>query len=207
MFLVERIILKMDIQPETWQKTKKKAMESLGIKKDSILGISQGGMIAQYLAIDNPQIVDKLIIGVSVSKPNDNMQKVIKDWIILAKKSDYKNLVIDTIEKTFTEHKVKKYRTLYPIITRVGKPKDFNRFIIQANSCLNHNAYDELDKIKSPTLVIGGKRDNIVGENASEDMAERINGSKLILYKGLGHGAYEEAKDFNQQVLNFLISE
>lgn len=185
----------------------KKAMESLGIKKASILGISQGGMIAQYLAIDNPEIVDKLIIGVSISKQNDNMQKVIKNWIILAKNNDYKKLVIDTIEKTFTEHKLKKYRMFYPILTRIGKPKDFNRFIIQANSCLNHNAYDELDKIKCPTLVIGGDRDSVVGENASEDMAERINRSKLVLYKGLGHGAYDETKDFNLQVLKFLISE
>lgn len=37
-------------------------------------------------------------------------------------------------------------------------------------------------------------------------MAERIDNSKLILYRGFGHGAYEEAKDFNQQVLKFLIS-
>jgi pimeloyl-ACP methyl ester carboxylesterase len=37
-------------------------------------------------------------------------------------------------------------------------------------------------------------------------MAERINKSKLILYEDLGHGAYEEARDFNQQALRFLIS-
>ena len=185
----------------------KNAMKSLGIKNASILGVSQGGMIAQYLAIDNPEMVDKLVVGVSVSKQNDTMQKVIKNWITLAKNSDYRNLIIDTMEKTFTEYKLKRYKMFYPIITRIGKPKDFNRFIIQANSCLNHNAYDELDKIKCPTLVIGGDRDSVVGENASEEMAERVNRSKLVLYKGLGHGAYEEAKDFNQQVLKFLISE
>lgn len=36
-------------------------------------------MIAQYLVIDNPEIVDKLIIGVSISEQNDNMQRVIKN--------------------------------------------------------------------------------------------------------------------------------
>ena len=110
------------------------------------------------------------------------------------------------MEKTFTEDKLKKYRVLYPILTRVGKPKNFNRLIVQANACLHHNTYDELDKIKCPTLVIGGDSDKVVGKNASKEMAIRINKSKLILYKGLGHGAYEEAKDFNQQVLSFLIS-
>lgn len=182
------------------------AMENLGIKNAHIMGVSQGGMICQYIAIDYPEIIDKLVIGVSVSKQNDTMQKVVKNWIALAENNDYRNLIIDTMEKTFTGNKVKKYRKLYPVITRVGKPKSFKRFIIQANSCLNHNAYDELFKIKSPTLVIGGDSDNVVGKNASEEMSEKINESKLIIYKGLGHGAYEEAKDFNQQVLRFLMS-
>lgn len=182
------------------------AMENLGIKNAYIMGISQGGMISQYLAIDYPEIVDKLVIGVSVSKQNDIIQKAIKNWITLAENNDYRNLIIDTMEKTFTEYKLKKYRVFYPIVTKFGKPKKFNRFIVQANACLHHNAYDELDKIKCSTLVIGGDSDKIVGENASKEMAERIDKSRLILYKGLGHGAYEEAKDFNQQVLKFLIS-
>ncbi|MCF6461990.1 alpha/beta fold hydrolase [Clostridium sp. Cult1] len=180
------------------------AMENLGIKNAHIMGVSQGGMISQYVAIDYPEMVDKLVIGVSVSKQNDTMQKVIKNWITLAENNDYRNLIIDTMEKTFTEDKLKKYRVLYPIITRVGRPKDFKRFVIQANACLNHNAYDELGKIKCSTLVIGGDSDKVVGKNASREMAERIDDSKLILYRGLGHGAYEEAEDFNQQVLKFL---
>nr|WP_223376531.1 alpha/beta hydrolase [Schnuerera sp. xch1] len=138
------------------------AMGNLGIKKAHIMSVSQGGMISQYIAIDYPDIVDKLVIGVSVSKQNNTIQNVVKIWITLGENNDYRNLIIDTIEKTFTEDKVKKYRIFYPIITRVGKPKDFKRFIIQANSCLTHNAYDELDKIKCPTLVIGGDRDNFV---------------------------------------------
>ena len=182
------------------------AMENLGIKNAYIMGVSQGGMISQYLAVDYPQMVDKLVIGVSASKQNDTMQKVIRNWITLAENNDYGNLIIDSMEKTFTEDKLKKYRVFYSIITRVGKPKNFKRFIVQANACLNHNAYDELEKIKCDTLVIGGDSDKIVGKNASEEMAKKINKSKLILYKGLGHGAYEETKDFNQQVLRFLIS-
>jgi len=43
-----------------------------------------------------------------------------------------------------------------------------------------------------------------VGKNSSEEIAERISDSKLVILKGLGHMAYEEEKDFNRQVLNFL---
>ena len=43
-----------------------------------------------------------------------------------------------------------------------------------------------------------------MGTNAALEMADKIKQSKLIIYEGLGHGAYEETKDFNRQVLDFL---
>lgn len=180
------------------------AMEKLGISNAYVMGVSQGGMIAQYLAIDYPEIVEKLIIGVSVSRQTETLEKVVQRWIEMAASNDYRSLVIDTVEKTFTEKRLKRYKIMYPIISRIGKPKDFDRFLIQAHACINHNAYSELDKIICPTLVIGGDSDEVVGKTTSEEMAEKINESKLVIYEGLGHGAYEESKDFNHQVMNFL---
>jgi pimeloyl-ACP methyl ester carboxylesterase len=124
----------------------------------------------------------------------------------MAKLGDYKHLMIDTFEKMFTENYLKKYRWLYPILGRVGKPKSFDRFIVMANACTMHNSYDELYKIQSPTLVIGGDSDRVVGKDTSQEIAKQIHGSKLLIYEGLGHGVYEEAKDFNQQVISFLTS-
>jgi pimeloyl-ACP methyl ester carboxylesterase len=180
------------------------AMDKLGVEKAHVLGISQGGMVSQYFAIDYPEIVDKLVIVVSISKQNKTIQDVVSSWIVMAENGDYKGLLIDSIEKTYSENRSKKYRLFYPVLSKIGKPKSLFRFIIQARACLNHNAYEELYKIKSPTLIIGGDRDLVVGANVSEEMAEKIAHSKLIIYKDLGHGAYEEGKDFNQLVLNFL---
>ena len=36
-----------------------------------------------------------------------------------------------------------------------------------------------------------------------ELVAKKIPNSKLVVYKGLGHMAYEEGKDFNSRVLEF----
>ena len=183
-----------------------KAMKQLGICKSSIIGISQGGMIAQHFAIDYPELVDKLVLVVTVARANETVKNVVGNWLDMAKLEDYKGIVIDIAEKSYSEKAIKKYRWLYPIITRVGNPKDFNRFIIQANSCISHNAYDELGSIKADTLIVGGNDDKVVGKNSSEEIAKRISNSKLIIFKGLGHSAYEESKDFNTQVLNFLNS-
>ena len=47
------------------------AMTALGISKADVLGISQGGMIAQYLAIDYPDLVNKLILAVTSANSNE----------------------------------------------------------------------------------------------------------------------------------------
>ena len=65
------------------------------------------------------------------------------------------------------------------------------------------NAYDELEKITCPVLVIGGKEDKIVGAESSVEIAEKL-GCEIFMYENLGHAAYEEAKDFNHRVLEFL---
>ena len=44
------------------------AMDALGIKNADVIGVSQGGMIAQYLAIDRPDLVKKLVLAVTLSK-------------------------------------------------------------------------------------------------------------------------------------------
>ncbi len=179
-------------------------MKTLGILKADIMGVSQGGMIAQYLAIDYPSLVNKLVLAVTLSKQNETVQNVVGSMIEMAKRGDYKSLMTDMAEKSYSEQYLRRYRFLYPVLGRIGKPKDFSRFLIQANSCIHHNAYEELDEIESSTLIIGAGSDKIVGSNSSAEMAERIRNSELFVYEGFGHAAYEEAKDFNIRVLNFL---
>ena len=182
------------------------AMRSLGIAKAFVMGISQGGMIAQYLAVDYPELVEKLVLAVTVSRPNETVKNVAGGWIEMAESGDYKSLIIDTSERSYSESYLKKMRFLYPVLVCFGKPKDFSRFLIQANACMRHDAYDELDKVACPTLVIGGDSDRVVGPDASAEIADRINGSKLKIYKGFGHMAFEEAKDFHDQVMRFLLA-
>ena len=185
-------------------KDQAEAMNALDISKADVLGVSQGGMIAQYLAIDHPDLVGKLILAVTTSRPNEIMQEVIDNWLKMAVQGDYKNLMIDTAEKSYSQSYLNKYRFLYPLLGRIGKPKSFNRFLIQATSCVQHNAYAELDKIVCPTLIIGGACDKIVGTASASELSGKINGSELFIYENLGHAAYEEAKDFNNRCLDFL---
>lgn len=183
------------------------AMRALGISKANVLGISQGGMIAQYLAIDYPDMVSKLVLAVTLAKQNETIQKAVSAWIAFAKQGDFKALMVDTAERSYSERYITKHRMLLPLLGSLGRPESFTRFLIQANSCIQHDSFDELAKIVCPTLVIGGGCDRIVGATAALELAENINGSELLLYEGLGHALYEEARDFHTRVLAFLGKE
>ena len=176
------------------------ALEALGLSEIALVGVSQGGMISQWLAIDHPEKVEKLVLTVTLSRPNDMIREVIARWTDMARRGDYRGIMLDTAERSYSEKRLKQARLEYKLLGNVGKPKSFDRFLIQAASCVTHNAYDQLDRIACPTLVIGGHEDRIVTGAASEEIADRIPGCQLYMYDGLGHGLYEEAPDFLTRV-------
>ena len=181
----------------------KEAMAALGLSQAAVVGVSQGGMIAQWLAIDHPDRVRKLVLTVTLSRPNDTVRAVIARWTEMAKRGDYRGIMLDTAERSYSGKRLRQARLEYRLLGSVGKPGSFDRFLTQAESCVTHDAYDRLDGIRCPTLVIGGTDDRIVTGAASEEIAAKIPGSSLVLYEGLGHGLYEEAPDFITRVADF----
>lgn len=179
------------------------AMKELGLTAADVLGISQGGMVAQYLAIDAPQLVNKLALGVTLARENETVRTAVENWLSLSRKGDYRALTADMLEKMYSEAYLKKYRRLAPIISVLNRPKDRVRFERLAEACLTCQAYDELEKIRCPVWVLGGGQDRIVGKRASEEIAEKLK-CGLYVYRDLGHAAYEEAEDFNDRILNFF---
>ena len=179
------------------------AMEKLGLAGAAVVGVSQGGMIAQWLALDHPDKVAKLVLTVTLSRPNDTVREAVALWSDMARRGDYKGIMLDTAERSYTPRRVRRARLTYALMGNLGKPKSFERFLIQAESCLTHDAYDELGRIACPTLVIGGTEDKIVTGAASEEIAAKIPGSELYMYEGLSHGLYEEAPDFLKRVADF----
>ncbi len=180
------------------------AMDIVGISKADIVGVSQGGMIAQYIAIDYPEIVKKLVLAVTAPKSNETIENVVGTWIEWAKQDRYKDIQIDTAEKMYTEKYLRKNRWMYPVLGSVGKPKDFSRFLIMAKACLTHNAYEELEKIKMPCLIIAAKQDKVVGSDASKEIFRKISRSQLYVYPEYGHGVFDETKDFNKRIREFI---
>ncbi len=180
------------------------AMEQLGICKADVLGVSMGGMIAQHFAADYPEKVNKLILTVTAARPNPVLTQSIGEWIDLAKKNDHAAFMDSNLRRIYSQDYYQKNKWMIPAVAKLTKPKSYDRFYIQAEACLTHDAFHRLQEIKAPTLVVGGGKDLALGGDASKELAAKIPAAKLQMYEQWGHGLYEEEKGFNRLVLDFL---
>ena len=164
-----------------------------------------GGMIAQHFAVDYPEKVEKLILVVTAAKPNAILEKSIGEWVALAQSGDHAAFMDSNLRLIYSQDYYRKNKWMLPAIGKLTKPKSYERFYIQAAACLTHDAFDRLQEIKAPTLVVGGGKDLALGGEASEEIAAQIPGAELRMYDQWGHGLYEEEKEFNQLVKEFLL--
>ena len=177
------------------------AMEVLNIDVAYVMGISQGGMIAQWLAVDFPEKVQKLILAVTTAKPSQLARERIEHW---QKLSQSGNFMLDIAYHSYTRKSYRRWRFLSDIMGRLGRIKDEKRIAIQSQSCLDHDSLEVLKEIQCPTLVLGALEDDVIGVKGSKELAKAISGCQLLILKHSGHALYEENKAFQEAVCGFL---
>ena len=180
------------------------ALKILGVERASVVGVSMGGMIAQHLAIDYPQLVESLVLTVTCPGPNPILEDSVTSWSHMARRGDHRALMVDNGRRIYSDGYLKKYGWMFPVVARFTKPRSYRQFLIMAEACRIHDARDGLSRIKVSTLVIGGEQDKCLGGEASRELAAAIPGAELKMYREYGHGAYEEASDFQPTLLEFL---
>ena len=182
------------------------ALEILKITSAYVMGISQGGMIAQWLVADFPEKVQKLVLAVTTAKLGNLGRERISCWLNLIQTGTYKDLMIDIARHSYTTKFFGKFKYLYRIMGIFGRIKDIKRIDIQAVSCLKHDSLAFLEKISCPTLIIGAENDDVLGLDGSLRLHQHIKDSQLTILPECGHALYEQNKDFQKRVLVFLES-
>jgi pimeloyl-ACP methyl ester carboxylesterase len=80
-------------------------------------------------------------------------------------------------------------------------------YMRQLQAAMGHDATQQLEHIKAPTLVIHGDADPLVPPGNGDSLAKHIPGAKHIVYHNVGHIPIIENPDqFNSDVLAFLES-
>lgn len=176
---------------------------SLGLRDADIVGASQGGMIAQHIAVDHPELVHFMVLAASLSRLNATAQEVLDHWLKLAEEEKWYELNIDSFNRLYTDNYLKKNAMAVKAAARMVKPADKEQFIRLVKACLTGGPYDALSCIKCPVLVMGSEDDPVVTGDASREIASAL-GCEIVMYTGYRHAVYDENKEFYDRVREFL---
>ena len=179
-------------------------MDRLGLRGADVLGVSQGGMIAQYLALDRGDLVRRMVLGVTACRPNETLVSRIGGWCAYARDGELRKIAQEYMYSNYSPAYLKKAGPFLPVLIRTMKTMPPARFLTLAQSCLSIDTYGRLGDIRCPVLVLGGALDRIVTAEGSREIAARL-GCELYIYEDGGHSVYEEqAGDFNRRVRDFF---
>ena len=183
------------------------AIRALGLDRVCLFGASQGGMIAMCIAIEQPDLVSRLILGSTSSHVTDEQFRVIDGWIQLAKAGRTEDLYLAFGEAIYPQQVFEQAKVLLTESARGVTEEDLSRFAILAEGIRGFDVTDQLGKISCPVLVIGSLDDHVLGGEASGKIAEQLKGRadcELYMYDGYGHAVYDLAPDYKERMLDFL---
>ncbi len=161
-------------------------LDYLHVKKTSIVGWSDGGIIGLDIAIEYPERLDRLFAfgansNVAGLKPGAEMDPVFRAYLEKAG-HDYAR----------TSPTPQSYDALVAAITAMWNSQpDFTA--------------GELAKITAPTMIADGEYDEAIRREHTEALARAIPGAKLLIMPGVSHFAHWQAPDeYNRAVLAFI---
>lgn len=182
-------------------------LDSLGIEKTVVFGLSMGGAISQRIVLDHADRVSALILGITFARPIEYMRRNEELARFLIRTGGPELLLEGSILRMFTPKFFEMGREVIDQMIKAnmveGGPSA-EVLLAQIDAIETHDVLHELPRVAVPTLVIGAKMDMMVPGFASEEIAEAIPGSKLVMLE-TGHGSgVEEMEAFNSAVHDFL---
>lgn len=178
-------------------------IEALGLGPVHFLGLSMGGMIAQRLAVDRPELVLSLMLCDTASEmPTPAMWN---DRIAIAQAHGTEGLLRGTIQRWFTpaflDHSPAAVGFVEGMIRDTGGPG----YIGCASAVRDMSQTAILKDIRHPTLVLVGAQDPACTPAQALVLHENIANSHHIVIDDAAHLAnIEKPLAFNAAILDFL---
>ena len=195
-------------------------IDALGLRKIDLLGFSIGGMVAQQIVVDRPELVRKLILIGTAPRNHDaggGQGHITPETAAIfgATYNPPENLWLKVF---FTDSErsqqagqsfLRRYlsRTENRDLPVSDKVAPAQIAAVGAWGVHPGERFAYLKSIQQPTLVVSGNHDVIVYTVNSLHLVQNMPNAKLILYPDANHGSwYENHKDFVFEANRFLNS-
>ena len=180
-------------------------LDALKIEKVNFTGLSMGGMIAQGLALNHPQRVDRLVLCDTSAFMPAEAQPIVQERIDIARKEGTAALVDSTLARWFTPPYLQKKGSEVDMIRTIFLTSPVAGYIGCTEAIRRLNYINELPRIKQPTLIMVGAEDPGTPVAAAQAIHERIAGSRLVVIPSASHlSNIEQAEVFNRNLNEFL---
>jgi pimeloyl-ACP methyl ester carboxylesterase len=166
-----------------------------------VIGLSTGGVIAQYFALDHPEVVNHLVLastGYALSEKGRALQRLVAE---LARLGKWRKAFPAMLEGLYPQGGAKKLCFKLMMWFMAKPPENPSDLLVTIEAEDQHNFKEHLASIKVPTLVIGGVDDFFY---PIQETAEGIPDAKVVLYERFGHNAWLDNREQSQKdILNF----
>jgi pimeloyl-ACP methyl ester carboxylesterase len=171
-----------------------------------VMGTSYGGLIAQHLAADHPELIHRLVIAISCYRFSDEGNESDMKYAQLlseGKKREALKALYPLLEGGRVKKALMKFFMGYIGPFLWSTPENPADLVVEGKAEMAHNSKNRLAEIKAPTLVIAGDKDYFCPVERLRETAAGIPNAKLVLYEGKGHMS-AMGKKFDEDVLAFL---
>lgn len=185
-------------------------LDELAIKKADILGHSMGGCIAQEIAIEYPQRVNKLILASTCAFLTQNNKSIFGGLLeILESGKDYESFIRKFFDLIFTPEYLSNKENMESAVKAALHylfPVTPEGFKLQVEALSNFSSQDRLGKIKSATLLMAGRKDILVTLEEAQLLADKIPFAKTLYLENAAHSfQVEQPGFFVDRTVEFLL--
>lgn len=184
-------------------------LDDLGLEKVHILGHSMGGAVAQFLAIEEPHRVDKMVLACTFSKPTGRSVAVVRSWTGVLELGASPELLGNCLFPwLYSDPFLSAPGCLQACVEALAQhpfPLEAAPISAQVAALEQFDSSSHLHRIQAPTLVVAAECDLLVPPKACRTLAEAIPGARYEELPGTAHSCMlETPKIFNKAVLEFL---
>jgi len=185
-------------------------MQTVGIPKAHIAGLSLGAATGMWLAAKYPDRVKSLSLHSGWTKTDPFLKTIVEGWQVMAKAlgSVPEMVILGIFPWCFTPElyaaKPDYIQSLADFVR--GRPaQPLDAFRQESNAVRAHDAEAQLGKIKAPTQITFGRHDMVTSTRFADRMKDGIKNSELVIFEQCAHAPiYEKVDEFNQTTLAFL---
>lgn len=171
-------------------------LDALGIERTVVGGHSMGGAIAQAMALDHAERVAGLILIGTGAKLR--VAPAVLDGIL----NDFEATVGLVVDWSFGPAATDDLKQLGIKAIRETDPAVL---LGDYRACDRFDILDQLERIQTPTLVVGGTADRLTPLRFSRYLAEKIDRARLEIIEGGGHMmALESPEEVGAAVDRFM---